>query len=133
MCLGEVREDFHGVIKQEGGERRGGIGDYYFTSFPLQMTQPAFPLLCQDGLLHPCLPLHHSPPTGPLGSSVQDLCPNLPNLGPAAMEYTPKSILLTGGAGFIASHVAIKLVNNHPDVKVGGGGPGHGGVAAADL
>jgi UDP-glucose 4,6-dehydratase len=32
--------------------------------------------------------------------------------------YTPKAILLTGGAGFIGSHVAIRLVQQHPDIKV---------------
>ncbi len=32
--------------------------------------------------------------------------------------YVPKNILLTGGAGFIGSHVAIKLVNANPDYKV---------------
>ena len=31
--------------------------------------------------------------------------------------YTPKNILITGGAGFIASHVAIRLCNNHPEYK----------------
>ncbi|GAB4821215.1 hypothetical protein N2152v2_008261 [Parachlorella kessleri] len=35
-----------------------------------------------------------------------------------AAVYQPTSILLTGGAGFIASHVAIKLVRQHPDCKV---------------
>ena len=34
-------------------------------------------------------------------------------------DYQPKSILLTGGAGFIASHVVIRLVQNYPDTKVG--------------
>jgi hypothetical protein len=33
-------------------------------------------------------------------------------------DYQPKSILLTGGAGFIASHVVIRLVHNYPDTKV---------------
>ena len=36
----------------------------------------------------------------------------------AAEEYRPRSVLLTGGAGFIASHVTIKLVQRYPDVKV---------------
>lgn len=35
--------------------------------------------------------------------------------------YEPRSILVTGGAGFIASHVAIKLTERYPDVKVGWG------------
>ena len=34
-------------------------------------------------------------------------------------EYEAKAILLTGGAGFIASHVAIRLVNHYPNTKVG--------------
>lgn len=33
-------------------------------------------------------------------------------------EYTPKNILITGAAGFIASHVANRLVRNHPDYKI---------------
>jgi hypothetical protein len=31
--------------------------------------------------------------------------------------YTPKSILLTGGAGFIGSHVAVLLVQKYPQYK----------------
>ena len=33
-------------------------------------------------------------------------------------NYKPQSILITGGAGFIASHVAIRLIKNYPDYKV---------------
>ena len=33
-------------------------------------------------------------------------------------EYVPKRILITGGAGFIASHVAIRLVTRYPQYKV---------------
>ncbi|GLC33613.1 Rhm1p [Pleodorina starrii] len=32
--------------------------------------------------------------------------------------YTPKNILITGGAGFIASHVVIRLAMNYPEYKV---------------
>ncbi|KAK6157496.1 hypothetical protein DH2020_011744 [Rehmannia glutinosa] len=32
--------------------------------------------------------------------------------------FTPKNILITGAAGFIASHVANKLVRNYPDYKI---------------
>jgi len=32
--------------------------------------------------------------------------------------YTPKNILVTGGAGFIASHVVIQLVQKYPDYKI---------------
>lgn len=35
-----------------------------------------------------------------------------------AETYKPKCILITGGAGFIASHVTIRLVNNYPDYKI---------------
>lgn len=33
-------------------------------------------------------------------------------------DYKPTSILITGAAGFIGSHVAIKLIKAYPDVKV---------------
>ncbi|VFQ84177.1 unnamed protein product [Cuscuta campestris] len=33
-------------------------------------------------------------------------------------SYTPKNILITGAAGFIASHVANRLIRHHPDYKV---------------
>lgn len=33
-------------------------------------------------------------------------------------DYVPKSILLTGGAGFIASHVVIRLCSRYPNTKV---------------
>jgi hypothetical protein len=34
--------------------------------------------------------------------------------------YEPKNILITGACGFIASHVAIRLVNRYPEYKVPG-------------
>lgn len=33
-------------------------------------------------------------------------------------DYKPKSILLTGGCGFIGSHVAILLATKYPEYKV---------------
>jgi hypothetical protein len=35
-----------------------------------------------------------------------------------ADDYVPQSILLTGGAGFIGSHVAILLAKKYPSYKV---------------
>ncbi|GMI86770.1 REPRESSOR OF LRX1 1, rhamnose biosynthesis 1, ARABIDOPSIS THALIANA RHAMNOSE BIOSYNTHESIS 1 [Hibiscus trionum] len=35
-----------------------------------------------------------------------------------ANRYTPKSILITGAAGFIASHVCNRLIRNYPDYKI---------------
>ncbi|KAE8661380.1 Trifunctional UDP-glucose 4,6-dehydratase/UDP-4-keto-6-deoxy-D-glucose 3,5-epimerase/UDP-4-keto-L-rhamnose-reductase RHM1 [Hibiscus syriacus] len=35
-----------------------------------------------------------------------------------ANRYTPKSILVTGAAGFIASHVCNRLIRNYPDYKI---------------
>eukprot|EP00698_Gefionella_okellyi_P023550 TRINITY_DN807_c0_g1_i4.p1 TRINITY_DN807_c0_g1~~TRINITY_DN807_c0_g1_i4.p1 ORF type:complete len:356 (-),score=79.64 TRINITY_DN807_c0_g1_i4:218-1285(-) len=36
----------------------------------------------------------------------------------ASADYDPKVIMITGGAGFIASHVVIHFVNKYPDVTV---------------
>ncbi|KAJ1691034.1 hypothetical protein LUZ63_015189 [Rhynchospora breviuscula] len=33
-------------------------------------------------------------------------------------DYTPKNILITGAAGFIASHVANRLIRNYPQYKI---------------
>ncbi|KAJ0242331.1 Trifunctional UDP-glucose 4,6-dehydratase/UDP-4-keto-6-deoxy-D-glucose 3,5-epimerase/UDP-4-keto-L-rhamnose-reductase RHM2 [Hirschfeldia incana] len=35
-----------------------------------------------------------------------------------ATEYKPKNILITGAAGFIASHVANRLIRSYPDYKI---------------
>jgi UDP-glucose 4,6-dehydratase len=35
-----------------------------------------------------------------------------------ATPYKPKNILITGAAGFIASHVAIRIVQKYPDYKI---------------
>ena len=37
----------------------------------------------------------------------------------AAGDYTPKNILITGAAGFIGSHVALRIIKNYPQYKVG--------------
>lgn len=42
--------------------------------------------------------------------------PPLPEL--SAAVYTPKSVLVTGAAGFIASHVAIRLAKLYPQYRV---------------
>ena len=34
------------------------------------------------------------------------------------VDYTPKNILVTGGAGFIASHIVIRLTRDYPQYKV---------------
>jgi len=36
----------------------------------------------------------------------------------ARANYTPQNIMITGGAGFIASHVVIRIVKNYPQYKV---------------
>lgn len=35
-------------------------------------------------------------------------------------DYSPKNILITGGAGFIASHIATRLIENYPQYKASG-------------
>ena len=35
--------------------------------------------------------------------------------------YVPRKILITGGAGFIASHIAVDLALKHPEYEVSGG------------
>jgi len=40
------------------------------------------------------------------------------NPGETAGSYVPKNILITGAAGFIASHVANRLIRNYPDYKI---------------
>lgn len=32
--------------------------------------------------------------------------------------YTPRNILVTGGAGFIGSHVVVRLVQRYPQYRV---------------
>jgi dTDP-glucose 4,6-dehydratase len=39
-------------------------------------------------------------------------------LPPVQGEYTPKNILITGGAGFIASHVVMHFVKKYPEYKI---------------
>lgn len=34
------------------------------------------------------------------------------------MDYQPKNIMITGGAGFIASHIVIRMVKNYPNYKI---------------
>ena len=33
-------------------------------------------------------------------------------------DFTPKNIMITGGAGFIASHIVIRLVKKYPNYKI---------------
>jgi dTDP-D-glucose 4,6-dehydratase len=42
----------------------------------------------------------------------------------ASEEFVPQRILITGGAGFIASHVATRLVQRYPQYKVMPAPPG---------
>ena len=51
---------------------------------------------------------------------ISGLTRALSEAGQPIGDYTPRSILVTGGAGFIASHVVLRLVNRYPDCKVGG-------------
>ena len=38
--------------------------------------------------------------------------------GSTVEEYEPRNILITGGAGFIASHVVLRLVKRYGHYKV---------------
>jgi len=44
--------------------------------------------------------------------------PQLPTKKNQEMPYEPKNILITGGAGFIASHAAILFAKKYPHCKV---------------
>jgi len=41
-----------------------------------------------------------------------------PKLAQEAGDYKPKNILVTGGCGFIASHIVIQLVKQYPQYKI---------------
>lgn len=41
-----------------------------------------------------------------------------PGIAQPEATYTPSAVLITGGAGFIASHVAIRLAKRYPQYKV---------------
>nr|CAB3459759.1 unnamed protein product [Digitaria exilis] len=43
---------------------------------------------------------------------------NSNHIGDMATTYKPKNILITGAAGFIASHVAIRITKKYPDYKI---------------
>lgn len=38
--------------------------------------------------------------------------------GAVETEYVPQNILITGGAGFIGSHVAVRLLERYPQYRV---------------
>lgn len=48
--------------------------------------------------------------------NIYEQFPELPHLVPR--RYTPKSVLVTGAAGFIASHVAIRLARLYPQYRI---------------
>ena len=68
------------------------------------------------------IPSCHSSPQSPvpsLGSPVsgpqsRSMAPDHAEMG----DYKPKNVLITGGAGFIGSHVTINLVKKYEDYKV---------------
>mmetsp|Transcript_73336 Transcript_73336/g.237174 ORF Transcript_73336/g.237174 Transcript_73336/m.237174 type:complete len:404 (+) Transcript_73336:62-1273(+) len=49
-----------------------------------------------------------------------DVYKDFPKLPSLKMHYTPTSVLVTGAAGFIASHVAIRLAKLYPHYRVVG-------------
>ncbi|KAK9842897.1 hypothetical protein WJX74_004089 [Apatococcus lobatus] len=51
-----------------------------------------------------------------LGNGVERAIPN--GQSNESDSYTPKCIFVTGAAGFIASHVVIRLVKSYPDCKI---------------
>ena len=65
--------------------------------------------------------------TGALGAPARVVVLSTHSMSPAKKQkkvaedngtYTPKNILVTGGAGFIASHVVIQLVQKFPQYKI---------------
>jgi dTDP-glucose 4,6-dehydratase len=54
---------------------------------------------------------------GTVSGVKRALSGNMAN-GSGGTDYTPSCILITGGAGFIASHVVIGLVEQYPDYKI---------------
>ncbi|GBG00628.1 GDP-L-fucose synthase, partial [Raphidocelis subcapitata] len=51
-------------------------------------------------------------------NTIARLHPTLFNRGHAYIDYTPNSVLITGGCGFIASHVVLQLCKKYPQLKV---------------
>lgn len=51
--------------------------------------------------------------------AAKEVCAEIGNgLEKQAMSYIPQNILVTGGAGFIASHVVILLVEKYPQYNI---------------
>ena len=90
------------------------------TLSPLPFPPPPLQTLC-------CI---HTPPrlagvlqlpvcaVDPARASTEAAMADAANGAPAAAEYVPESILITGGCGFIASHVVNRLSERYPHYKV---------------
>ena len=91
--------------------------------YVLRLVVLLYSRTCRN-IADPILPLE-SPVSGPqsrvpsLGSPVsgpqsRSMAPDHAEMG----DYKPKNVLITGGAGFIGSHVTINLVKKYEDYKV---------------
>ena len=61
-----------------------------------------------------------SPPVGRVAFGLQSshvAAVNAPPLVAMAETFTPNNVMITGGAGFIASHVAILFAKKYPNYK----------------
>jgi hypothetical protein len=72
------------------------------------MDRPAHP---------PPLP-HDGADAAAAGPATAAALPPLPPGISSHPPYTPRTILITGGAGFIGSHVAVRLATRYPQYKV---------------
>ena len=73
-------------------------------------------IFCLVNSLKMQAPATHGPESEVPTRAQNDSPSDIPT--PTEPVYQPKCILITGGAGFIASHVVILLAQKYPDVMI---------------